>query len=276
VILPGALAVGPQRTGTTWVHEYLSARGDVCLPDGVKETFFFDSRFDSGLEWYASHFRQCAETRVVAEVAPTYFHCPAAPERIHTHLGRVPIVCTLRDPAERTFSLYLHMRRRGATRLDFPSAVEQYPQLLDSSRYATHLARWQEVFGAEGVLVLLLDDLAASPETYVARLCRHLGLPVMPVPAALQNAVNAAAVPPHPWLASVVKSVADRLRARRLYGPIALAKRLRLREAVFGQPGERPIPRLADDDRRRVVDRLTPEIEALERLLGTDLAAWKR
>jgi hypothetical protein len=276
VILPGALAVGPQRTGTSWVYEYLLARGDVCLPNGVKETFFFDARFDSGLEWYASHFRQCAGARLVAEIAPTYFHSPAAPERIRTHLGPIPIVCTLRDPAERTYSLYLHMRRRGTTRLDFPSAVEEYPQLLDSSRYATHLARWREVFGAERVLVLLMESLATSPQTYVARLCEHLGLPVMPVPEALREAVNAAAVPPRPWLAAIAKSVADRLRARRLYGPIALAKRLRLKEAVFGRPGEQPIPGLAPDDRRPVVARLTPEIEALEALLGTDLAAWKR
>ena len=33
--LPTALVIGPMKAGTTWIHEYLAWRGDVCLPGGT-------------------------------------------------------------------------------------------------------------------------------------------------------------------------------------------------------------------------------------------------
>ena len=35
IILPAALCIGPERTGTTWTHEYFEHRGDICLPAGA-------------------------------------------------------------------------------------------------------------------------------------------------------------------------------------------------------------------------------------------------
>ena len=40
--IPFCLFMGPQRSGTSWLYRYLMDRGDVCLPSGVKEVFFFD------------------------------------------------------------------------------------------------------------------------------------------------------------------------------------------------------------------------------------------
>jgi hypothetical protein len=45
---PDAMVIGPMKAGTTWLYSYLISRGDVCLPEGVKETFFFDRRFNKG------------------------------------------------------------------------------------------------------------------------------------------------------------------------------------------------------------------------------------
>ena len=56
----GLVGVGPQRTGTSWLHAQLSRHSRLCFPRRVKETFFFDERFHKGLEWYWSHFYHCS------------------------------------------------------------------------------------------------------------------------------------------------------------------------------------------------------------------------
>src|SRR5215467_11453066 len=48
-LLPSFFIVGPPRTGTSWLHEILQSH--TCLPR-VKETRFFDERFDRGVAWY--------------------------------------------------------------------------------------------------------------------------------------------------------------------------------------------------------------------------------
>ena len=60
---PDFLIVGPQRTGTTWLHAVLQSHPQVFLTD-PKELFFFsrlkdraNPRFESALlDWYLAHF----------------------------------------------------------------------------------------------------------------------------------------------------------------------------------------------------------------------------
>lgn len=115
--LPKVLFVGPQRTGTTWIYEYLRARGDVALPKDVKETWFFSHFFEKGVNWYASHFTSQKPSNCVVEVDPTLFSHPEAPKRVYDVLGSdVTIICTLRDPVKRSISHYLHAKRYGWTK----------------------------------------------------------------------------------------------------------------------------------------------------------------
>jgi hypothetical protein len=69
--LPDFIAVGPPRTGTTWLHGVLYHR--VSLPRGVKETYFFDHFYAKGLNWYSHYFGDSADGHRVGEIAPTYF-----------------------------------------------------------------------------------------------------------------------------------------------------------------------------------------------------------
>ena len=76
---PNFLFIGPQKTGTTWIHEYLRLSGHVVLPRGVKETHFFDKYFDKGVQWYASHFK---EGDRIVEVGASYFDKSDVPYRV--------------------------------------------------------------------------------------------------------------------------------------------------------------------------------------------------
>jgi len=271
--LPDRMVIGPQKAGTTWLHEYFAAHPDVGTPRWVKETFFFDRNYHRGLRWYARHFVVAGQQHTV-EVAPTYFHHPSAPERVRTVLGTIPLICTLRDPAKRAFSLYLHLRRRGTARCDFRQAVARFPVILESSRYATCLRRWFAQFGRRRVCVLFLEQLAADQEGFVRKVCEHFELEYFPPPEALGKRVNQAALPPSATLARIGYRTAELFRRVGWYGVVELAKALGLKALFFGTPGRRQVPSLSAADRQWFLELVAEEIEQLPALLEQPVPDW--
>lgn len=263
--LPNAVIIGPMKSGTSWIQDYLRARGDVALPDGVKETFFFDRRFEKGSEWYAGHFRRMEPGRhkLVVEVAPSYFHSPDAPGRMHCVLGDVTLIVALRDPVRRAWSHYLHLRRYGYTAAPLRKAVRDFPEILEASRYKTCLARWEAFFPKQRIYILQQEELARSVEAYAQRLCYALAIPFVSPPESLRRRSNMAALPKSFLLAAVGDRTAHFLRARRMYGVVNFAKRAGLKGVFFGRPGTRALPRLEDSNAEWLSEQLVGEMPQL-------------
>src|SRR5258705_10557350 len=59
--LPSFFVIGPPRTGTTWLYEVL--RNRALLPGPTKETRFFDTHFNRGMEWNRAHFPSSIKDR---------------------------------------------------------------------------------------------------------------------------------------------------------------------------------------------------------------------
>lgn len=270
VYLPSALVIGPMKAGTSWIQDYLLSRGDVALPNGVKETFFFDRRYSKGIDWYAAHFHQAttARKKLAVEVAASYFHSPDVPQRIFSILGDVRLIVTLRAPVSRAWSHYLHLRRYGYTSAPLREATEKFPEILEASRYKTCLARWAEFFPRERVCILWLEDLAESTEQYVKDLCAGLSLPFILPPEYLTGKRNQAAMPRFVLLAAIGDRTAHFLRERRMYGVVNFAKRIGLKEIFFGRSGTGNLPRLEDSDAEWLTEQLggeMPEFPAYSR-----------
>lgn len=247
--LPTALVIGPMKAGTTWVQDYLAWRGDVCLPAGVKETFFFDRHFDRGADWYRAHFRHHdpARHRAVTEVAPSLFHGDDVPDRVAQTLGSLPLIVTTRDPVARAWSHYLHLRRKGYTRAPLAEAVARHPEIIAASQYDAQLDRWRAALPQAPLTVLPLEDLIANPSDYAARLCDALGIAPRDPPETL-GAANASGVPPSFLLARLGRQTAAAIRSAGGYGVVNLAKRLGLKRVFFGADGGNRLE-IGDDDR---------------------------
>lgn len=272
--LPDVLVVGPQRSGTSWLDQYLRSRGDLCLPDVTKETFFFDKYHDRGLKHYAGFFR-CPPSVMRIEVAPTYFDNEAALNRIQACLDRPKIIVTLRNPVERTHSLYLLHVRTGRIHGSLREAIERRPRILTSSYYADHLRKWFEVFGRDNVLILFYDDLVADGDRWVVQISRFLGLPEIPVPDKLKSTIVGPTRRPYSkLLAAAGHAVISRMRKWKMYKLLRLGKSLGLKQVIDGPPVE-STQSLTDDDRRYLMGALRDHIEALEKMLGRDLKQWK-
>src|SRR5208283_5365129 len=172
--LPSFIHVGPPRTGTTWLHE--SLKGHIGLPL-VKETRFFDIHYNRGIEWYCDQFGDYPADVPAGEMGPTYFSNAIARERIKHHLPDCKIIVNFRDPAARSYSMY-RLFRSGSHAVE--DTFDAYWRSLidcgaDLCSYATHLKRWQAVFGKSRVLVQFYDDLSSDPQGYLDAVCDFIG-----------------------------------------------------------------------------------------------------
>jgi len=267
------VAVGPPRTGTTWLHEALADQAN--LPQFNKETRFFDTNYDRGFQWYAAHFDRSKQLPM-GEICPTYFISSLAPQRISRLAPRTKILCTFRDPVARIFSLYKIKQKYGLKSGTFEQALACDPELLESGRYAFHFARWRRAFGPENVLGMVYEDLTSDPQAYLDRIATFVGIP----PFRLErrrleraNSSEGATRPRSPSLARMSVAVAEWLKARHRGHLVASFKRSKMNGLLLGggHPVSKPSPATGHELRKM----LCAEVEMLEDLLDRDLSAWK-
>jgi len=273
--LPDFIVVGPQRTGTSWLDEVL--RGHVGLPEGAKETDFFVRHYAKGIDWYLDYFRNCPPGLPLGEIDPNYFGSAEARERIAQHVPECRIVCSFRDPTQRAYSSYRVMRRDAWTRVGFEETVARNPVIRESSRYAYHLANWQRTFGAERVLVCIYDDLEADPQAYLDRICGFIGVAPVKADAAARASERINTVTHAPRsrrLAQNARNARDWMRSHRWHRALSVLERVGVWRFCFG--GGEAFPPLDPETEARMREHFRPEVEALERMTGRDLSAWKR
>ena len=274
---PNVLFIGPDKTGSTWLAEALDDHPDVFVA-AAKDLYYFDRYYDRGRSWYDANFAGGATSSVVAEVCHDYLFSAEACHRIAADLGDVRLLTVLRDPADRAFSSYLHMRKHGAAEMDFATAIDQIPELVDHGRYGTYLGPYVEAFGRDRIWVGSFDDLRADPAAFASGLYRWLGLADHPLDPALLTPRLGASKPRWKMAARLTKSAAVAARdkgAPRLVGQIKRSQLVqRMLYRSYGTD-ERPVAdgAVLDD----VARRLASELEGLGDLIGFDVPdAWYR
>lgn len=274
--LPDVIGIGPPRTGSTWLYKVL--RDVVDMPKGVKDTRFFDHFFEKGIEWYADHFRYATGDRKIVEICPGIFFRPQARELIKTYIPDCKVFVTLRNPVDRTYSVYKLLRHYGWVRRGtFDEILNAWPHLAGGNRYAAHLEGWFESLGYENVLITMYDELRDEPQTYVNQVCDFIGIGRVGLAqrADLGGEVNSfARAPKNHRLARRATAVNDWLKSHRAYGVQSALERAGVWEFCQGR-GE-IYPRLTPGQEERLRVRFLPEVEALEKLLGMDLSAWEK
>ena len=275
MLKPQILFVGPAKTGTSWVHEYLAERGDVSLPQGVKETFFFDKYTERGLSWYRSQFDQKPESNLTTEVAPSYSDFPETAQKIVQYLPDVRVIMTLRDPVARTMSQYWHWQRYGLTDRLCADLLESEPLLLRPSRYAELLKTWQETLGPDRVDVLIYEDLTADPQSFVRQLCLIAGLPfIPPSDDLLATKSNARAVPRSPAIAKGMASIRKVIYDLRLANAAKLLGASKFRRLLERDPEASDGGQDTSKLRTQIYQALADDIYKVEAMLGRDFPTW--
>lgn len=271
-----ALCIGPQRAGTTWIYRYLCSRGDVCLPEEVKEIFYFDRNFNRGKDFYKKHFNPLRKHKVIMEVTATSFDCPEAPERVFDLFGNdVRLICPLRHPVVRSYSLYLHYLRYGIVSGTLQDACLQVPQILASSRYEKHLKNWYKFYSPKDIRFIYQEELEVNQLGFVKNLCFGIGIPFVEPAEEVQGRYNITTYSKFGYVARIAQHIADWLRDNGLYFVINFAKKIGVKKIIFGK--ERPDANKQNipmEDKTWLFEQIGDEVEKFENLIGKEVSHW--
>ena len=272
--LPDFIALGPPRTGTTWLHRMLE--GHVDLPRGAKETQFFTTFYSKGIDWYAHHFRNATGDRTIAEICP-YFTAAKAPARICLDLPECKFLVTLRDPVDHAYSTYKMLLRGAFVRGSFDEVLNTRPHLDDANRYAKLLTVWFDHFSPERFLITRYEKLRDDPQGYLDQVCDFIGTPRIcianhPNRQTRFNLIQCA--PKSRKLAQNARHLRYWLKRRHAYFAIRALGCAGVWEFCSTR-GELFRP-LSPEQRAMLTERYLPEVEALEQLLQIDFSEWKK
>lgn len=205
---PDFLIVGPQRTGTTWLHAQLRYHPEIFLAE-PKELFFFSRlkpprhpKFQSDqLAWYLHFFRDppwrwlgktaialrrygsLYRPRVRGEATASY----ATLERdviaeIAALNPEIKVIMMIRDPVERAWS---HAKKDlvRKTKRRVPDVPEQEfrdfftdPYQRQCARYVDNCDNWASALRPGHLLVCFFDDVQAEPERLLLEVMAFLGV----------------------------------------------------------------------------------------------------
>lgn len=209
---PDFLIVGPQRTGTTWLHAQLRFHPQVLLSE-PKELFFFSrikerppGKFQSdSLEWYLRFFRdrwpwwfyktwiclrrygELYRPLVRGEATASYAALDADVIQDIVLLNpQIKAILMVRDPIDRAWSHakkdLARNRGRSLAEVD-PREIEDFlrsPYQMRCAQYVDNIRRWAAALQPGHLFVGLFDDIARRPEELLLDVMRFLGVRASP------------------------------------------------------------------------------------------------
>lgn len=272
--LPNFLHLGPGKSGSTWLHEVLSLHPQVYLSE-AKDLYYFSRYYSRGIDWYRAQFSAAhAGHAVVGEVCPDYLAAPGCAERVAETLGTdVRLMVTLREPAERAYSSFLYLSKHGLAGPTFRQTVAASPELIDEGRYATQLASFVRVFGADHIHVALFDDLQHDPQAFLDGVTDWLGLTRQHLTADLLESQLPASKARYLPLARVAQRGAEWARQRDGARVVGRIKRSRIVQGALYRPLRGDRPQMSAEDLAWIRSELDGEVTELERQFGLPVRA---
>lgn len=272
-MLPNFLFLGPDKTGSTWLHSVLSAHPRAYVPP-AKDIYYFDRFYHFGEEWYDKYFPvDPDECDAVGEICHDYLFSVEATGRIAGDVPGATLLTCLRHPVERAYSQYLYSWRGGEAPGSFEEAIERDPKYLANSRCSEHVRRYQSICGADRVKVLLFDDLRESSERFAQTTFEHLGLEWLPNLPYNERVLGASRARSRA-MARLMKIGANTARLLGAPNLVGRVKHSRLAAWNRAPLDKATTPPLLPETRARLCEDFRDETQAVEELTGRRLEAW--
>lgn len=294
---PNLFIVGPHKTGTTSWYDALAAHPQVFMsplkePEFLNQDHDYTQRPVETEEAYLALFEDADDAKRRGEASPWYFYSEAATTAIRDRSDDPRVIISLRDPVERIYSLHSQRVHAGTEPIgSFEEALAAEPDRKQGKRvpdranpvlgnfyreiapYTPHVERYMDAFDENELLVLRFEDAIQDAEATYRKVCRFLDVDDTVDPTFPQSNPN-----------TTVRSHAFRDIVRdppqivqRVTALFPIAWRDRAREILLeANSRETERPPMDPELRAELVDELTPDIEALEDLLGWDLSSWKQ
>lgn len=269
--LPNFLYIGPDKAGSSWLHEALILHPEVYLSP-AKDLYFFDRYYSRGHDWYAAQFKGAGpEHKVVGEICQDYLASPEATQRIAETLPDCRLMVTVRDPVDRAFSSWLYARRFGIMPDSFADALRQIPELLGHGRYGEQLRRYRELFPSERIHVAVFDDLGEDPQTFLDQVTGFLGISRHLLTQETAGVRLPASEARMVAVAGIARRAANLVRVLDGANAVAKVKRSPLVQRVLYRPLGEERPEVSEADAAYIRRELDADLSALERDYELDL-----
>lgn len=296
-LLPTFVCVGASKCGTTSLYHYLRQHPDIFLPE-QKELHFHSAaelnkrsngpgtgavlaNICTTLDAYNEHYRHARPGQLRGDISPSYFNHPGAAGSIASKLHNPRIIIMLRNPVDKVFSQYMHLKRAAREPLTFEEALHQEDardaQLwgdmwlyAQSGYYAEHVERYLKTFGRNNVLILLSETFQADPRASLKRVWEFLGVDSR-IDVDTSTQFNKSGSPRSKMIARLLRNPTLVKAARRLF-PLRLgaAAKRTLQVANTGRK-----ERLEPATRAELEARYGPDVSRLEALVGFSTGWFK-
>lgn len=196
---PNFIIAGFPKCGTTSLHHYLSEHPQIFMPS-QKELHFFTYEILSKLKngpkdgavkktqiqdskKYLDFYRNVKNEIAVGDASPSYINYPNQFIKIKEYLEDPKFIIVLRDPINRAYSNYLHLKREQRETLTFKEAVNRENKRIKdkysdfwyykfNSTYYDKILKAKETF--KEVLIITSEELNENHEATMKKVYKFL------------------------------------------------------------------------------------------------------
>ena len=199
--LPKFIGIGAPRSGTRWLAQCLVEHPEISVPP--EEVYFFTTRrvvhsyWYRGVAWYEQLFAETMKPGATTwgEVTPTYLLDQGSADRIHQVVPDVKLICFLRDQSERAYSWYRFFLKVNPdlynSNYTFRRFLTYHTEVYaQEGLYLDLILQYLAYFPRDSMLILLYEDLLASPLSIIRQLYEFLGVDSEFVPPSGAKRIN--------------------------------------------------------------------------------------
>lgn len=297
--LPNFLIIGAAKSGTTSLYRYLEQHPQVYVKakepgffayegqdirlHGPEDQMRFDRRVIADRTQYESLFADITTEKAYGEASVAYMYIEGTAERIHSHVPDMRLIAILRNPVDRAFSSYWHMRRDGREPLaTFSEALQaEETRMQEGWDYIWHYTRlglyhnqlqtYYDLFSPHQIALFLFEELQQDPTGVVREICRFLSIDddFIPNTSVKYNASGTPRLRTLHQFISHPNRVKDALKP---LVPLGVRKKMGIRLKSLNVNTNKPV--MASETRKQLQELFCDDILRLQDLIDKDLSGW--
>ena len=177
---PNLFIIGAMKSGTTYLHDLLSAHPDIFMSK-IKEPCFFvkshelkklaPSMWNMGIsenhDKYGKLFQDVVNEKIVGESTTLYTKFPTlsgVPEKIYGFNPDAKFIYVMRDPIQRTLSHFWHNVRVESRMDDIYEGIKSDPHYMNVSYYALQINQYLKFFDKNQFFFCTFEKMIKDPE----------------------------------------------------------------------------------------------------------------
>jgi len=287
--LPNLLIVGAAKSGTTSLHNYLKQHPDIFMSNHKEPHFLINNEIGvnripkgiNNLQDYSNLFSNGVSQKYRGESSAMYLQFPEiAIKNIDRYLDEdVKIIIMLRNPIERAFSGYQHVKRYNLDEdLDFEDALEISEQryftnnnITPASRYI-HIGMYNEFVRKfktkfkTNVHIIIYKDFINNTNQELSRLFSFLGIKDVQIDFNKQYMVGG-----WKWKNDLFRKIFMKRHFLKKFIPFK-----RLIRVAFKLFATDSVEKIDDKIREKLIGIYKDDIENLSTFLNIDLNFWTK